>query len=117
MNKNGILNEKELLALVKYFDNEPFSNVQRYILLTLSLCKDEPKKRNKYMVGWGGNEHEATKSAYRELCRGCDGDVDKMIERCKEDEDLRAVIFTYAFNSLLLPLMLGLHDVEKCNEQ
>ena len=117
MDKNGILNEKELLAFVNNFSIEPFSNIKRYVMLSLLLCKDEPKKRNKYMVGfWNGCEHEAIKGTYRELCRECDGDISKMIERCKADEQLRVVVFSYAFHSLLVPLMMGLNDVKQMSE-
>ena len=45
MDKNGILNEKELMAFVNHFSIEPFSNIHRYVILSLALCKDEPKKR------------------------------------------------------------------------
>ena len=117
MDKNGILNEKELMALVNNFSIEPFSNIKRYVMLSLLLCKDEPKKRNKYMVGcWNGCEHEAIKGTYKELCRECDGDISKMVERCKEDEHLRVVVFSYAFHSLLVPLMMGLNDVKQMSE-
>ena len=117
MDKNGILNEKELLAFVNNFSIEPFSNIHRYVILSLALCKDEPKKRNKYMVGcWNGGEHDAIKDTYKELCRECDGDISKMIERCKEDEHLRVVVFSYAFHSLLVPLMMGLNDVKQMSE-
>lgn len=117
MDKNGILNEKELMALVNNFSIEPFSNIKRYVMLSLALCKDEPKKRNKYMVGcWNGCEHEAIKGTYKELCRECDGDISKMIERCKEDEHLRVVVFSYAFHSLLAPLVIGLGDVKQMSE-
>ena len=37
MNKNGILNEKELMAFVNHFSIEPFSNIQRYVMLALAL--------------------------------------------------------------------------------
>ena len=117
MDKNGILNEKELMAFVNNFSIEPFSNIKRYVMLSLALCKDEPKKRNKYMVGcWNGCEHEAIKGTYKELCRECDGDISKMIERCKEDEHLRVVVFSYAFHSLLAPLVIGLGDVKQMSE-
>ena len=117
MDKNGILNEKELMAFVNHFSIEPFPNIKRYVMLSLLLCKDEPKKRNKYMVGcWNGGEHEAIKGTYKELCRECDGDISKMIERCKEDEHLRVVVFSRAFHSLLVPLMMGLNDVKQMSE-
>ena len=117
MDKNGILNEKELMAFVNNFSIEPFSNIKRYVMLSLLLCKDEPKKRNKYMVGcWNGGEHDAIKDTYKELCRECDGDISKMVERCKEDEHLRVVVFSYAFHSLLVPLMMGLNDVKQMSE-
>ena len=117
MDKNEIMNEKELMAFVNNFSIEPFSNIKRYVMLSLLLCKDEPKKRNKYMVGfWNGSEHEAIKGTYRELCRECDGDISKMVERCKEDEHLRVVVFSYAFHSLLVPLMMGLEDAKRMSE-
>ena len=117
MDKNEIMNEKELMAFVNNFSIEPFSNIKRYVMLSLLLCKDEPKKRNKYMVGcWNGCEHEAIKGTYKELCRECDGDISKMVERCKEDEQLRVVVFSYAFHSLLVPLMMGLNDVKQMSE-
>ena len=117
MDKYGIMSEKELMAFVNHFSIEPFSNIHRYVILSLALCKDEPKKRNKYMVGfWNGCEHEAIKGTYRELCRECDGDISKMIERCKEDEQLRVVVFSYAFHSLLVPLMMGLEDAKRMSE-
>ena len=40
----------------------------------------------------------------------------KMIERCKEDEHLRVVVFSYAFHSLLVPLMMGLQDAKEISE-
>ena len=117
MDKNEIMNEKELMAFVNNFSIEPFSNIKRYVMLSLFLCKDEPKKRNKYMVGcWNGCEHEAIKGTYKELCRECDGDISKMVERCKEDEHLRVVVFSYALHSLLVPLMMGLNDVKQMSE-
>ena len=117
MDKYGIMSEKELMAFVNHFSIEPFSNIHRYVMLALALCKDEPKKRNKYMLGcWNGGEYDAIKSTYRELCRECDGDISKMIERCKEDEQLRVVVFSYAFHSLLVPLMMGLNDVKQMSE-
>lgn len=117
MDKYGIMNEKELMAFVNHFSIEPFSNIERYVMLSLLLCKDEPKKRNKYMVGcWNGGEHDAIKGTYKELCRECDGDISKMIERCKEDEHLRVVVFSYAFHSLLVQLMMGLQDAKEISE-
>ena len=117
MDKDKTMTEKELMTFAHSFSNMSFSNIQRYVMLALALCKDEPKKRNKYMLGcWNGGEYDAIKSTYRELCRECDGDISKMIERCKEDEHLRVVVFSYAFHSLLVPLMMGLNDVKQMSE-
>lgn len=88
------MTKEEILSIFSVFEDTSKDELKRYVLLCATLNKSN-------------YTYDDIKSMYINLSNECDGDVSKMLRRCKEDDSLRRGVLEYCILNITSPLLIS----------